>query len=74
MAKSRTKKIASYDEQIAALQKKRTEELDKQKQEENFRKGKNHDIMPLRNFYRDLQSIFTSNAILSAIQWRCLSQ
>jgi len=34
MAKSRTDRIASYDEQIAALQKKRNDELDKQKQEE----------------------------------------
>jgi len=40
MAKSRTEKIASYDEQIAALQKKRGEELDKQKQEEKNEREK----------------------------------
>jgi hypothetical protein len=40
MAKSRTEKIASYDEQIAALQKKRTEEFDKQKQEEKDEREK----------------------------------
>ena len=40
MAKSRTEKIASYDEQIAALQKKRNEELDKQKQEEKDEREK----------------------------------
>ena len=40
MAKSRTEKIASYDEQIAMLQKKRNEELDKQKQEEKDEREK----------------------------------
>ncbi|MCL1883446.1 MAG: hypothetical protein FWF81_06830 [Defluviitaleaceae bacterium] len=40
MAKSRTEKIASYDEQIAMLQKRRNEELDKQKQEERDEREK----------------------------------
>ena len=40
MAKSRTEKIASYDEQIAKLQEKRTAELDKQKQEEKDEREK----------------------------------
>jgi len=40
MAKSRTEKIASYDEQIAELQKKRNSELEKQKQEEKDEREK----------------------------------
>ena len=40
MAKSRIEKIASYDEQIAKLQEKRTAELEKQKTEEKGEREK----------------------------------
>ena len=40
MAKSRTEKIASYDDQIAKLQEKRTAELQKQKDEEKDEREK----------------------------------
>jgi len=36
--------------------------------------GQNYDIMPLRNFYGNLQRIFTPNAILGAMQLRGLPQ